>query len=929
MKIDLSEKEIRNVIRRRLVIEQLRYSKTQKMILFEQDGGVVDQAKQVVTKEITEKVLEEIGVPTDINKLLGGGEVNSDTLSNIITYAVGILGVGGSGYLAYTAWAAGGALLSLTGFAAYAVAALPLLLAGGYVWYDHSSKTEAEKIAKTLISNEDWEKYFTSRNPANELEKMLEKVIQSKELVIPKVNEENKANNPVAEKANELELVLKLSKPDAINLKKTDDGVEFSEAMAEASVGQLKELGKNNPGPKSSTDAVNDFLGIPLDTIKFGMSDEDITEVAEYIAKAIGGDDGSEPDEENVFEALAQCPLSNWEEIDTKVGELILESLAEAGETDQGLGIMGDKYKGRYSEEYNIYFPDGSSEDTLDHMGAGQVDMIDTTLGGKRDQNRLYSHQAFEGDVNNSNRSNSIILKMLYTPDYDYDDYDSFETVIDDLKSAYADKNDNTKYFHALIRTDQAGTLIDNYTQISDKKPDYAWEITGGLLMNKGLAVDARFIDELTDMGPETGFFEKIGEFFGKTWDSFKSWLSSWSEFFGEAWGGFKETITDIFDFDFAKIGEGISEVVSDFFINPLSAMWGWFTGVLGWFWDMLLKLFGFAKKKVNDVISYVKGDDDSGSGDADDDQTKKPGGRKNSGAGRGRGRRYRPAVDEMQRTLNAIIDAKGIDVNPTNPDGIWGSDTDRVWGAVLQNEFSDVFPDDGDITSFKDWQGMSKKLNDDKGTKYPQYSSDAKGALKIISDIAEKNEITVQRSTGRLDRGAGTGGELDYSPGRSQPELSRGTAGRGTSDSYGAGYDISISVDSGNLGGKTLEAIGFPDGTSEDVSEAIARTIKSENFTGGIVQFEIQYAKTEDLGRKKGEIIRVKKDRAQSRIELTNFRGIKNSIKKKLISRDRQFGNRLKVASGDKDKTTRKSRLGGHVGTFTLIANIKRTGRR
>ena len=81
-------------------------------------------------------------------------------------------------------------------------------------------------------------------------------------------------------------------------------------------------------------------------------------------------------------------------------------------------------------------------------------------------------------------------------------------------------------------------------------------------------------------------------------------------------------------------------------------------------------------------------------------------------------------------------------------------------------------------------------------------------------------------------------------------------------------------------------------------------------------------------MGRNKGEIIRVKKDRAQSRVDLVNFRGIKNSVKKKLTSKHRTFGNRLKVSS-DKDTTTRKSRLGGHVGTFTLIINIERKRRR
>ena len=103
----------------------------------------------------------------------------------------------------------------------------------------------------------------------------------------------------------------------------------------------------------------------------------------------------------------------------------------------------------------------------------------------------------------------------------------------------------------------------------------------------------------------------------------------------------------------------------------------------------------------------------------------------------------------------------------------------------------------------------MSEKLNDATGKKYPNYTPDARGALNIIMDIAKKKGISVSSGSG----GRGGGGQFNFGAGTggNTPQLRQTDRGRGTSDAFGRGFDISISVDSGNLGGKTLEAIGFP----------------------------------------------------------------------------------------------------------------------
>lgn len=201
--------------------------------------------------------------------------------------------------------------------------------------------------------------------------------------------------------------------------------------------------------------------------------------------------------------------------------------------------------------------------------------------------------------------------------------------------------------------------------------------------------------------------------------------------------------------------------------------------------------------------------------------------------ASRGGGGRYRPEVEEMQRIMNKINREKSLGGSDIAVDGYWGSETDGMWELVTNYGFADgILKDDPDAgtysSNFHSWNPMSAKLRDNQGTIYPGYSSDAQGALNIIKDI----------DNGNTDYGLGGDDGQTRDPiikseeeetqeppeDLSTPKPTRGGVGvRG----------IKVRVDAGNNQYKTFESLGFPEGTTRNVTEDILASIRDENFTG------------------------------------------------------------------------------------------------
>lgn len=197
--------------------------------------------------------------------------------------------------------------------------------------------------------------------------------------------------------------------------------------------------------------------------------------------------------------------------------------------------------------------------------------------------------------------------------------------------------------------------------------------------------------------------------------------------------------------------------------------------------------------------------------------------------ASRGR-QSYRSEVEEMQKVMNKINDERGLTGSQIKADGYWGARTDSMWTIVTNYGFDiGVLKDDPDSDTydagFHKWPGMSGKLRDNQGTNYPGYTPDPQGALNIVNDVYNNNNEL------GLGTGGATPGETNLSASGPEPEETL-TTPKPTRGSVGV-RGIKIRIDAGNNDLKTFEALGFPDGTTRNVSEDILSAIRSENYTG------------------------------------------------------------------------------------------------
>ena len=201
-------------------------------------------------------------------------------------------------------------------------------------------------------------------------------------------------------------------------------------------------------------------------------------------------------------------------------------------------------------------------------------------------------------------------------------------------------------------------------------------------------------------------------------------------------------------------------------------------------------------------------------------------GGSGTSRAPASRRQRYRSEVEEMQRLMNKINTDKGLGGPTIGEDGFWGSQTDDAWELVTNYGFaSGVLSGDPDAnvydSNFHKWPTMSRDLQDSNGVNYPGYTPNPQGALNIIKDIDSGN-------TG-AGLGVGTGTTRQAATDQTS-QTSQGSASTGGTITTSG---ITIQVDSGNNQFKTLESLGYPAGTTQNVSDAIIRSIQSESFSG------------------------------------------------------------------------------------------------
>lgn len=313
------------------------------------------------------------------------------------------------------------------------------------------------------------------------------------------------------------------------------------------------------------------------------------------------------------------------------------------------------------------------------------------------------------------------------------------------------------------------------------------------------------------------------------------------------------------------------------------AGLWAWLTGLFESFWEWLTGLFD------------------------DDEDTDGGTSRASSRRGGGGSQRYRPEVEEMQRIMNRINDEKDLGGEEISVDGYWGPETNGMWEIVTNYAFdSGILSDDPDAGKYSDgfhkWPPMSRDLRDDEGTNYPDYTSDPQGALQLVKDIDGGSS-----RSGRGDE-VDTGAERESLPRETQ------RTPRGETDVGGrvSTRGIRVQVDSGNNDVETLEDLGYREGTTQNVADAVMQSIRSPNFTGTSqdgLKLKVGFSR-------KGAVSFVRRDRTQNAIPMINYNDLRFNIKRLLKSSGR-------VSELVDPESPTVTRTGLSKRTYTLVITI------
>jgi hypothetical protein len=822
--VTLNEEELRSIIRRRLIAEELRYSHAQKLVLFEQSQG--------------------------------GAGITSGTINMLAGIADTLNPLSDEDMAKYIPWAfdAASALLTAAG-ATTAAALMPggLILKTyafakigfyGYTMHKYLIKPFAEDASDVYKAHEVFigtkRASTKDENYINEKVDGLATLIDNKELKMPRLDSNFEAIN---------------------NL-----GPNSSKAEYEAAIkGQ-----ENGDDPK-------DWLGIPLDKFKVDYSpgfqrilaftNPNSGDISGKHAKEIVDVALKEQDPNKVIGKLAQVSknycLRDFQRLDYFVGVELLKRIKEGKADFAGDGNFAKRSLGGY------------------HFDCTQKEMEGLITNKDKGRSVIY------GMCMNFNTASKNIFTMGGTGfNYNNDGIDKINDMIESRIN-----------FSDLYWPDRFMTINGNHISQGDFIQNIA-PYMGGIdridpgsykVVGKTVYLGKRFFDQL-----EQSLLEQL-----------KSLASSIYDYIKELWDKFKPTGEAI-------IAGGLS-MLSDAW-DTLKSVWERLVNGELSIIDITKNTIESAFKSLNElvkaIINYFKDFSINTSGGESND------GQSNSGAGkkqskRSGGRKVRGNVQRMQRLLNLYIEREGMEDSPTDVDGVWGGDTDRVWQAVINREFAEgMFKDDPDASIFSrgltKWPTMSKKLNDETGPQYPDYTPDADGALKIIQDIFEK----------RIgDTGGGrTGGDTNAGAGS---ESSRGIGARDNRGTRGDGgtlqrNNIGIEVLAGNNSYDTLEQVGFNEGTSKNVSDVVITSIKSMNHTGGMVTLKVRYSRRKTARYEKGEVTAIRAEATQKVMKLLNYKALRRSLMKLMTSPNSRV---------DLGKMDRKE--SGSKGEFTLVLRI------
>ncbi len=797
----LTEEELRSIIKKRIMIEELRYSTAQKHLILEQSGGL--------SSSMMSSLLSTLGMLP--------GFPSEKTIASFLPWAAGAATA-----LITTGAAAGAAALMPGGLLLKAYAAGKVLFYGYSFW---------------KLFGEGWVTDFTNLN------------LNTKQIFL------STTDNFINEKMGSSGFAGKISSKALIMPELPSDFATINGLTTESDMADYQEAIKE--APEVDPTVVDDWLGIPLAKFSEDTS-SGYSKINAFTNVQIGSHGGIMSHAARIVkEALdGQDPESTI----AKVGAVLSNNNYSLRELQRLDYFVGDILKQK--------------------IDGGVID-FDSNIPG-------YGHfkcteQAMKTAINNDSES------VIYFMCKNFDTVGAHVPLMgnvsdDDINSLVRDNIDIKQY------------AVKRISALNIEGADFLAKISpyvGGDTSRISGVIDTS-VSGTTFIGYK--FFEAleltIKEQFLKLWGEVKEW--------GKA-------VYDYFEPHVVAAAAGIAGFFSSKVLPALKTAWqtiteidlsdpiGSFVTAFSGLWEAFTGLFKSSETDGDeDVASSKKG-------------TKKASGRK-----------VRPTVKKMQTMINRYIEREDMGIEPTEPDGVWGNDTNRVWQAVINKAFDDqgIFSDDPDAAKLSSgltqWPAMSKMLNDDKGPAYERYTPDKEGAYEIIKDIF-KGRLGVESGGGNT-----TDGETDAplaDSGDTGVRDTRGTRGDGGTVQRN---NIGIEVLAGNNSFDTLEAVGFPEGTSKNVSDAVITGIRSMNFSGGMVTLKVKYQRKAIRNKNKGEVISIKLEKTQIPLRMISFKKMRASIKEVLTSGNSRV---------DMTKMSRKEK--GRVGSFTLVLRIPPNAKR
>lgn len=192
--------------------------------------------------------------------------------------------------------------------------------------------------------------------------------------------------------------------------------------------------------------------------------------------------------------------------------------------------------------------------------------------------------------------------------------------------------------------------------------------------------------------------------------------------------------------------------------------------------------------------------------------------------------------VQKIQAIMNLYSSKKSLG-EAIAEDGKWGPKTNKMFYKFLNHVSNNhsIFKSDATFKDFKQgehsWQSVSGKTI----VNYPAYISSTKGCLCFVTDGYNDN---VDYGTGKK-KIVGGGRSSRTGPSRNKTREETGNEDLSGSMDVSGGLKPSISVTLAGQGKTSLESLGYANGTTSGLAEAVSARVKG-NISGGTINLTV-----------------------------------------------------------------------------------------